>query len=204
MKTMKLKLLFFSGILLLVLNSCQLGVKLPSEVVMSLDRSRVTYVMGGGSYINGIRGTSIMSDFQRRLPKKLRRNRIKVIDGGYTNTPYRLVVDTIKLTQNKIETTVRDERCVNPQKVWVEQVCLTFGLTLYKEGVKIDEWHIIEGCTENAKECNGFLNALFGDEDACPSFCARRLLNFRVNPMTKRVIKKLRVQVSRKIKETGF
>lgn len=185
------------------MNSCQPGIKLPSEVVMSLDRSWVTYDIGGGTYINGIKGASILYEFQRRFSRRLRRNRIKVVD-GFSNTPYKLVIDTVRLTQRKIQTTVEDERCDNPSKVWVENVLLIFHVTLFKEGVKIDEWRVSRGCSERTKECNGFLNYLLGNDDECPSFCAGRIVNFKTKPLTKRIIKDLQKKISRKIKEVAF
>ncbi|OJJ14228.1 hypothetical protein BKI52_43970 [marine bacterium AO1-C] len=196
---MKIKLLVLSGLLLVALGSCRQGVKLPSEVKLSISKPGHFSRVDQGNYLDGWNLGNVTDVFKQKLTKYLKRNRVKVEDRGFINTPYRLVINNIIVDQTSSQVHKGGSGGCPLQTVTLDKVEITVNISLEKDGITLDRWVFSESCKERVGR-NNFGN----DSDDCDNYTACRILFFSLKKIIKRCAKQARMVVSNKIYETAF
>ncbi len=197
---MKLKLFVFSSLFLLALGSCRQGVKLPSQVTVAISGPGNLSRVSDGSYISHWNLDKVTDVFKTKLKKYLKRNRVTIEDGGFANTPYRLVIDKVVVTQTESPRYHYGNFNCPSQTVYLDQVNISVAISLQKDGVPIGHWNFSESC----EETEGSRKKDKDDPDSCTEYCDRRMLFFSLRKMIKRCAKQARVHISQKIYDTDF
>lgn len=195
---MKLKLLIFSSILWLALGSCRQGVKLPSEIKMTMvepGHPSFAGVAPRGWYQN-----DLTPRFKSKLEKFLKRNRVKIEKRDFINTAYRLEINNIRdIKKTTTESHSSGFNCPT-FNIDVSNVTVSIDITLWKDQTPLERWTFAETCYQkvNSRKINK------EEDDSCLEYCASNLPYYNLKKMIKRCAKQARVVISQKIYDTAF
>ena len=196
---MKIKLLILSSILFVALGSCRQGVKLPSEIRMTIVEPGHSSYLGAGVSVN-YRQNSLTPTFKKRLKRFLRRNRVKVEDRDFINTPYRLEINNIS-SHHGSTTVQRSSGFGCPTYTLdVGEATVSIDISLFKDQTLLERWTFSETCTQgiNSRKIDK------DDPDSCERYRTSWLPYYNFNKMIKRCAKQARVVISKKIYDTAF
>ena len=196
---MKTKLICCAGLLLLTLGSCRQGIKLPSEIKVSISGPGSYSRVSQGSYLDGWNLERATQFFKKKLTKYLKSNRVTIEDREFINSPYRLILNNIVVDEVKTKAFRGGSNGCSWETINLAKVDVSINVSLQKDGVEIDKWIFSDTRKERVGRRSGG-----SDTGSCDDYRACKIVFFSLKKMLKRCARQAQLKVSNRIYETAF
>ncbi|HAS41125.1 MAG TPA: hypothetical protein DCS93_11635 [Microscillaceae bacterium] len=187
------------SLLLLALDSCRQGVKLPSEIKVSISEPGTYSRVSQGSYLANWNLDRVTKFFKKKLTKYLKSNRVTIEDREFINSPYRLIINNIIVDQTQTQAFKGGSNGCRLETIHLEKVDVSINVSLQKDGIEIDKWVFSETRKERVRRRSD------GDDyDTCDDYHACKITFFSLKKMIKRCARQAQAKVSNRIYKTAF